>query len=60
MNYLPLVQSLLYYNALIRPAIYNASVLWTNCDKESLGRVLKLQKQSARVILKLAETNFVD
>ena len=28
-----------------------ASVLWTNCDKESLGRVLKLQKLVARVIL---------
>ena len=28
-----------------------ASVLWTNCDKESLGRVLKLQKRAARVIL---------
>ena len=28
-----------------------ASVLWANCDKESLGRVLKLQKRAARVIL---------
>lgn len=28
------------------------SVLWTNCGKESLGRVLKLQKRVARVILK--------
>ena len=60
MNYLLLQQRLLYYNALIRPAINYASVLWTNCDKENLGRVLKLQKQAARVILKLAETNFVD
>ena len=41
MNYLPLKQRLLYYNALIRPVINYASVLWTNCDKESLGRVLK-------------------
>ena len=51
MNYLLLQQRLLYYNALIRPAINYASVLWTNCDKENLGRVLKLQKQAARVIL---------
>ena len=51
MNYLPLKQRLLYYNALIRPVINYASVLWTNCDKESLGRVLKLQKRAARVIL---------
>ena len=40
MNYLPLKQRLLYNNALIRPVINYASVLWTNCDKESLGRVL--------------------
>ena len=50
MNYLPLKQRLLYYNALIRPVINYASVLWTNCDKESLRRVLKLQKRAARVI----------
>ena len=51
MNY-PLKQRLLYYNALIRPVINYASVLWTNCDKESPGRVLKLQKRAARVVLK--------
>ena len=51
MNYLPLKQRLLYYNALIRPVINYASVLWTNCDKERLGRVLKVQKWAARVIL---------
>ena len=51
MNYLPLKRRLLYYNALIRPVFNYASVLWTNCDKESLGRVLKLQKRAARVIL---------
>ena len=38
-------------NALIRPVINYASVLWTNCDKESLGRVLKLQKRAVRVIV---------
>ena len=36
---------------MIRLAINYASVLWTNCDKESLGRVLKLQKRAAKVIL---------
>ena len=51
MNYLPLKQRLLFYNALIGQGINYASVLWTNCDKESLGRVLKLQKRAARVIL---------
>ena len=34
MNYLPLKQRLLYYNALIRPVSNYASVVWTNCDKE--------------------------
>ena len=51
LNYLPLKQRLLFYNALIGQGINYASVLWTNCDKESLGRVLKLQKRAARVIL---------
>ena len=50
-NHLPLKQRLLYYNALIRPVINYTSVLRTNCDKESLERVLKLQKRLARVIL---------
>ena len=50
-NHLPLKQRLLYYNALIRPVINYTSVLRTNCDKESLERVLKLQKRPARVIL---------
>ena len=36
---------------MIRPVINYASVLSTNCDKESLGRVLKLQKRATRVIL---------
>ena len=34
MNYLPLKQRLLYYNALIRPVINYASVL---CTKKALG-----------------------
>ena len=37
MNYLPLKQRLLFYNALIGQGINYASVLWTNCDKESLA-----------------------
>ena len=51
LNYLPLKQRLLYYNALIRPVINYVSVLWTNCNKESLERVLKLQKRAARVMM---------
>ena len=33
------------------PVINYASVLWTNCDKESLERVLKLQKRASRVMM---------
>ena len=48
---LPLKQRLLYYNATIRPAMNYVSVIWTTCNQESLGRVLKLQKRAAMVIL---------
>ena len=41
---LQIISPLLYYNALIRPGIHCASVLWTNFDKESFGRVLKAPK----------------
>lgn len=49
--YLPLRQRLLYYNLIIHPIITYASVIRSCCDKESLDRVLKLQKGEARVIL---------
>ena len=49
--YLPLRQRLSYYNSIIHPIITYASVIWSRCDKESLNRVLKLQKRGARVIL---------
>lgn len=48
---LPLKQRLLYYNAMIRPIMDYVNVIWTSCDNESLGRILKLQKRAARVIL---------
>ena len=49
--YLPLRQRLSYYNSIIHPIITYASVILSRCDKESLNRVLKLQKRAARVIL---------
>ena len=36
---------------IILPITTYASVIWSCCDKESLNRVLKLQKRAARVIL---------
>ena len=49
--FLPLSQRVKYYNAVIRPVMSYASVIWSSCDKEQLYRVLTLQKRAARVIL---------
>ena len=35
---------------MIRSVLHYISSIWTCCDKEDLGRVLKLQKRAARVI----------
>ena len=35
---------------MIRSILHYVSSIWTSCDKEDLGRVLKLQKRAARVI----------
>ena len=35
---------------MIRSVLHYVSSIWTSCDKENLGRVLKLQKRAARVI----------
>ena len=47
---LPLKQRLHFYNRIIRPVMSYANVVWANCDKESVHRVLRLQKRAARVI----------
>lgn len=47
---LPLKQRLQFYNSIIRPVMSYANVVWANCDKESVHRVLRLQKRAARVI----------
>ena len=48
---LPLKHRLIFYNTMIRPVIDYVNVVWTNCDKHCLNRVVKLQKRAARVIL---------
>ena len=35
---------------MIRSVLHYVNSIWTSCDKENLGCVLKLQKQAARVI----------
>ena len=47
---LPLKQRLQFYNSIIRPVMSYANVVWAKCDKESVYRVLRLQKRAARVI----------
>ena len=39
---LPLKQRLQFYNSIIRPVMSYANVVWANCDKESVYRVLRL------------------
>ena len=47
---LTMQQRLLYYNAMIKPVLNYVSTVWTSCNKENLGHVLKMQKRAARVI----------
>ena len=48
---LPHKQRILYYNSMIKPVFDYVNVIWTTCNKDNLGRVLKLQKRAARIIL---------
>ena len=49
---LPLKQRIIFYNAMIKPVITYANVVWHNCSsKDNLHKVLRLQKRAARVIL---------
>ena len=50
-TFLSLKQRLLFYNAIILPAMSYADVIWSSCDKEPLNRVLKSQERAARIIL---------
>ena len=49
-SFLPMRQRLLFYSSMIRSVLHYVSSIWTSCDKENLGCVLKLQKRVARVI----------
>ena len=44
---LPHKQRILYYNSMIKPVFDYVNVIWTTCNKDNLGRVLKLQKGAA-------------
>ena len=47
---LPMTQRLLHCISMIRSVLRYVSSIWTSCNKESLGRVLKSQKRAARLI----------
>ena len=49
--YLKKNQRIIYFNAVIKPLLMYASAVWTSCNKEVLGRVLRMQKRAARIIL---------
>ena len=53
-----LLKQRIMYNNVIR-IMYNkdVNVIWTMCNKDSLGRVLQLQKRAAQVILKADTTS---
>ena len=48
--FLPLKQRLQFYNSIVRPVMSYANVVWANCDKDSVYRVLRLKKRAGRVI----------
>jgi len=50
-TYLPLETRKLFYNYYIKPHFEYCNTIWTNCTKKNLDKMLKLQKQAARMIL---------
>ena len=48
---LPVKQTILYYNVLIRLLMNYVSVVWHTCSKQDLGKVFVSQKRAGRVIL---------
>ena len=48
---IPIEQSILYYNAIIKKVMLYESTIWSNCSADNLTRILKLQKRAVRVIL---------
>ena len=50
-GFFALSERLQYYEAVIRPVMSFSDVIWSECDKDLLKRILRLQKRAARVIL---------
>jgi hypothetical protein len=50
-SYLPRNERILFYNAMIKPLFLYCSITWTNCSKNNITKIFKLQKRCARIIL---------
>ena len=50
-HYLPLDTRKLFFNYYIKPHLSYCSSIWGQTSKENLNRIIKLQKQAARLIL---------
>ena len=50
-SYLPTKERILFFNTLIKPVLTYCDIIWTNCSKDNLNKIFKLQKLAARVIL---------
>jgi hypothetical protein len=50
-NYLPHESRIIYYNAYILPIMDYCDTIWGNTTQYNINRVIKLQKQAARIIL---------
>lgn len=50
-SYLPIDERLLFYSTMIKPLFLYAAITWSNCSKNNLFKLLKLQKRAARIIL---------
>ena len=50
-SYLPRNERILFYNAMIKPLFLYCSITWTNCSKNHITKIFKLQKRCARIIL---------
>ncbi len=56
-HYLPLNESILFYNATIKPLFLYGGVVWRITSKANIRGVFRLQKRAARVILEVKTAN---
>jgi len=50
-NFLPVEARKLFFNSYVLPHFDYCSVIWGNCSKTALNKLVKMQKRAARIIL---------